>query len=121
MPMRDEAGTGFELAQQFWADFEIELGREEEHHHRRLIHVRLEEVLVQKADMIGGTRCAGVLLAFGDALGIDVDADAARAPNCRTAVITMRPSPHPRSYTTSSALTLASRNMTSTTSGGVGS
>src|SRR5262249_17626041 len=120
MPMRDDAGTGFELAQQFWADFEIELGREEEHHHRRLIHVRLEEVLVQKADIIGGTRYAGLLLAFGDALGIDVDADAAR-PELSHGRDHDAPVAAPRSYTTSSALTLASRNMTSTTSGGVGS
>src|SRR5262245_53182048 len=118
MPMRDDAGTGFELAQQFWADFEIELGREEEHHHRRLIHVRLEEVLVQKADMALAARAFSWLSAMRWG---SMSTQTPRAPNCRTAVITMRPSPHPRSYTTSSALTSASRIMTSTTSGGVGS
>jgi hypothetical protein len=43
-----------------------------------------------------------------------------RAPNFCAAVITMRPSPEPRSYTTSFFVTFASRSIASTTSGGVG-
>ena len=52
MPMRDDARARFELAQQFWAQFQIESAREEEHDHRCLAHVGDKKVLVQKSDVM---------------------------------------------------------------------
>ena len=81
--MRDDAGTGFELAQELRAHCEVQLWLEEQHDHCCFPNASCEEVFVQKPDSIGCTCLARVLSAFGNASGIDVDADAARVELAR--------------------------------------
>ena len=81
--MGDDAGAALELALQLRAHREVHLGREKEHDHCCVANVCHEEIFVQKPDAIDDVCLTRVLPAFGDAQGIDIDTDAARAELAR--------------------------------------
>ncbi len=68
-----------QLAQQLRPKAEVDLGREVESDHRGHAHVGGEEVLLHERDPVGDAGAGGVLTGFADALGVEIDADAARA------------------------------------------
>ena len=79
----------------------------------------LEQIGVHHLHEVADVVLRHVLVGFLDALG-SMSKQKPRAPYFRAAVTGMRPSPQPRSYTTSLLVTLATCSIASTTASGVG-
>ncbi len=73
----DEPGSRPELCQELGPEPQVNGSEEVERDDARLVKVSFENVLLEELDEMGDPGLGGVLLAFLDALGVDIDPDAA--------------------------------------------
>src|SRR4029453_16795610 len=81
--VRHDASAGLQLLVQLRQQRGVQARLEKERDDGRRADVGLEQILSEKAHSAGDTRRPGVGFRLADALGIDVDADAARAIHLR--------------------------------------
>ena len=117
--MRHDAGPRAQFLQELGPETFVDRGQEIQRDDCRRRNVGLEDVTFDEADPIGDAGFLGVARRLGDELRVEIDPDAA-ARRFGARGIGIRPSPDPRSYTTSFLSTSARRSMASTTSSGVG-
>jgi hypothetical protein len=117
----DTAGSGLEFIKKLRPEHKVDVVKKIHEHNIRFARVNVKDVSLYETDLICHAVGFCALFRFLKTLGVEIDTNAAVAPNFLTAITTVRPSPQPRSYTTSPLPTLATLSMAWITGGGVGS
>ena len=90
-------GSRPQFPQEFGSQPDVDLREQIKSHHGGLADIRLEKIHEQKFDSVRDSGLDGISAAFLDALGVYIDSHTPRQPNCAAAVMTIRPSPQPKS------------------------